>query len=381
MTWSKKSISKAALAVISLAWTGLIVSGCAVQKRTVKAPLVHGFVRLDVLARLHPGWSGISRYDGALKRLETAAHTLPASGRLDEKIAVLPALSVEPGMTASAVSSSELKQIGGRLTTVQQSLTAGLRERREMARADQLRGQQSVWRREARLQYPVPTESVVIQPDLDLQILKANVKTLTQTLENWKDSTPPAPDRAALKAKVEANRARLEKLIADRQQTREDARTAHLAEIERLREARRTYIQGRSDELEGRLQADDERVIAEHQQRLAKQQAALLGVLGETLPVGVPTAGDAGAKALPSGHGAVQAALSQASLMEAETKLRAQKVRWVQYLYADTQAAARDTADQKNWNITFGSPRPGDRDLTQALARAMTSGVWQIQSR
>lgn len=366
--------------MLGLALAGFVGSGCASTRRAAQAPPLHGFVRLGALVQNHPGWSGVARYDGALKQLEAAVSTLPPPGRPDEKIAVLSALPGEPGITATALSPLELKQISGRLAAVQQSLTAGLRERRELARADQLRVQQSVWRREARLQYPVPTETAAIQPDLELQLLEANVKTLTQTLANWKDSTPPAPKRAALRVKVEADRALLEKLIADRLSARETARTDHLADIARRRAERLSFIQAKSDELEGRLRADDERVITAHTLRLAKQQATLLEALGETLSLGVPTVGEAGAKSLPSGRGTAQAALSQASLTEAETRLRAQKTRWVQYLYADTQAAAQDTADQKNWNITFGTPRRGDRDLTQALAQAMAAGVWHLNT-
>ena len=378
MTWSNGSTSKVTLLLAGLVLAGLIGGGCAARKRPAALPLVHGFVNLDLLARRHPGWSGVGQYDGALRRLETAASTLPSAGEPDAKIAILPALPNEDGAARAAVLPAELSQIQGRLTSVQLSLVTELRGRREMARSDQLRGQQAVWRREARLQYPLPTENAVIQPDLELQLLEANITALTQTLANWKDATPPAPDREALRAKLDLNRAQLEKLKADHLQSRETARAAHSAEIERLREARRSYVQEQSDALEAHLRADDERVIADRQQRLLRQQEALLGALAQPLSVGVPAAGDIGAKSLPTGRGAAPSMLSNASLTAAETRLRAQRARWIEYLYQDTQAAARDAAGQRNWDVTFGPPRSGDRDLTQALAQAMASGVWRL---
>jgi hypothetical protein len=384
MTWSNESINKITVNKITVVLGGLAlaaISGCAARNHPTVPPSLHGFVKLDVLTHQHPGWSGVGRYDSALSRLETAANTLPPPGRPDDKIATLPALAVEPGRAEAALSPVQLSQIRARLASVQLSLVAELRGRRELARADQLRGQEAVWRREARTLYPVSTASVPIVPDLELQLLEANVKVLTQTLNNWRESTPPAPDRKALRATVEANRARLETLISLRLQAQETAHAALLLETERLRAARRSYVQAQADTLEARLRGDDEHVIADHERRLARQQTALLGALVQPLSIDVPAAGDLAAKSLPTGRGAAQAALSQAGLMAAETRLRAQRARWIQYLYADTQAAARDTAGQRNWDVTFGLPRPGDRDLTQTLARAMTSGVWHLSPK
>jgi hypothetical protein len=386
MTWSNESISKITVSkitviLVGLALAALIGSGCAARNHPNTPLRLHGFVNLDVLTHQHPGWSGVGRYDTALRRLETAANTLPPPGRPDDKIATLPALPVEPGRAEAALSPAQFSLIRGRLASVQLSLVAELRGRREMARADQLRGQQAVWRREARTLYPVPTVSVPIQPDLELQLLEANVKALTQTLNNWRESTPPAPDLEALRAKVEANRARLETLISLRLQARETADAALLAETERLRAARGAYVQAQTDMLEAHLRGDDEHVIADHERRLARQETALLGALAQPLSIDVPSAGDLGAKSLPTGRGAPQAALSQASLTAAEARLRAQRARWIQYLHGDTRAAARDTAGQRNWDVTFGLPRPGDQDLTQTLAQAMTSGVWHLSPK
>ena len=261
---------------------------------------------------------------------------------------------------------------------VQQSLLDGLRSRREMARTDQIASRQTGWQRAARQQYPAFTETKTDQPDLELQVLQANVVTLTRTLDGWKEAVPPAPKRAALGIKVETDRTRLQSLIAARIQEREAAQARYAAAIRRLQEARITFVQTQSDTLAARLRTQDEVYIAGQAARLTQQRAALLSTLARPVPVFVPDVGGAGSQTLPKGPGAAQAALSRDSLMEAETHLRAQRARWVRHLYDDTQAAAQDTAAQRNWDVTFGPRRPGDRDLTQPLAQAMQAGVWRL---
>ena len=189
---------------------------------------------------------------------------------------------------------------------------------------------------------------------------------------------PPAPKREALRAKVEADRAKLEGLIAARIQARDAAQAQQEAESLRLQKARDAYVQTQADALETRLRAVDERVTTDQQVRLTQQRTALLGALARPAPVSVPLIGDAGTQTLPKGPGAAQAALSRASLVEAQARLGAQRARWIRYLYEDTRAAAQDTADGRNWDVTFGPPRPGDRDLTTTLAQAMKTGVWRL---
>ena len=363
---------------MGLAIIGLANGGCATHTPPPPPPPLRGYVNLDALTRRHPGWSGVGRYDAALRRLEEAARSLPPAARPDQAIATLPALPAEAGGDGAALPVADAGQVSRRLLSVQQSLMAGLRSRRGMVRDEQLRSRQDVWQREARQQYPVPVQKAVIQPDLELQLLQANVETLTRTLDGWKESVPPAPKREALRAKVEADRARLQAIVAARAQAQGAAQARDAADARRLLEARTAYVQAQADSLESRLSADDARFLSGQQARLTRQRTALLGALAESVPVSVPDAGDAGPQTLPNGPGAARAALSVASLAEAEARLSAQRARWIRHLYDDTQAAARDTADQRRWDVTFGPPRPGDRDLTQPMARAMQAGVWRL---
>ena len=355
----------------------MLGGGCATHTRPPTPPPVRGYVNLDALARLHPGWGGLSRYDAALGRLEAAARSLPPADRPDQKIAVLPALPPAP-VRAAEVSAVDLGSAADRLASVQQSLLGGLSARRATARTDQIASQRDNWRRAARQLYAAPTGVAPTQPDLELQLLQANVETLTSTLNGWKESKPPAPEREALRAKVEADRARLEALIAARAQARDAERVREAAEVLRLREARIAYVRTQASTLESRLLSADDRYLSGQQARLTRQRDALLGALALPAPVGVAADGDAGAEALPKGRSAGQAALAQASLAAAEAHLTAQRARWVRHLNDDTLAAARDTAGQKNWDVTFGPPRPGDRDLTQPMAAALRAGVWRL---
>lgn len=363
---------------MALAGLALLSGGCATHTRPAPPPPIRGYVDLDALTRRHPGWGGVSRYDAALKRLEAAARSLPPADRPDQKIATLPALPSAAGGGGAALPTAEIGQAGRRLAAVQRSLLDGLRARREMARADQIASQQDGWQRAARQQYPAVVGKAAVQPDLELQLLRANVETLTTTLDGWKESVPPAPKREALRAKVEADRARLQALIVARVQARDAAQARQEAGVRRLREARAAYVQTQADALESRLRVGDARFIADQQVRLTRQQTALLGALARPAPVSIPVAGDAGAQTLPKGPDAGRAALAGKSLADAEAHLSAQKARWIRHLYDDTEAAARDTADGRNWDVTFGPPRPGDRDLTQEMAQAMRAGVWRL---
>ena len=352
--------------------------GCAATKHPAPAPPLRGYVSLDVLTRRHPGWSGVSRYDAALDRIEAAARSLPPPDRPDEKIATLPALPPAPAGASEALPPADLGREHTRLIAVQQSLLEGLRSRRGMARAEQIAGHRDGWQRAARQQYPLPTGTAAIRPDLELQLLRTDIAALTQTVDSspWRQAPPPAPKREALRAKVEADSDRLQVLSAARVQERDAELTRQEAEFRRIQAARTAYAQAQADALETRLRASDERFLADQQGRLTRQRAALLGALAR--PVPVSAAGDAGARALPKGPDAGRAALARKSLTEAEVRLTAQKARWVRHLYDDTRASALDTAGLRNWDVTFGPPRPGDRDLTQPMAAAMKAGVWRL---
>jgi hypothetical protein len=367
MKLSNGSTSKFAVFLLGLA---LGSGGCASRPHTAPPKTVYGYADLNSLVRHQPAWSGLAQYDAALVRLTMSARNLPPAGQADPKMAILPPEAV----LGPAPVTANVSGIAQHLSFVQQTLMDSLRDRRKIARDDQLRRQQELWRREARQSFPTPARTAEISSDLTLQLLQANVETLTQTLNHWDNSTPPAPALDRLRIKVEADKSRLQKLIASRIQTRDTARTARLAAIQHLRQARADYVQTQGALLTAKLETDDARAVSAQKQRLSAQRLALLEALTQPESVSVPAAGNAGALALPHGPQAAPASLSAASLASARAKLTAQRARWVQYVYDDTRASALDAAAQHRWNITFGPPRRGDRDMTIDLERALAKG-------
>lgn len=371
MTLSSVSISNLALTGLCLLVCG---AGCA-NHTALKAPrTAYGYADLNALVRSRPGWTGLQRYDAALARLDAEARGLPLLGQPDSKLAVLPALTVGAGPETVGRGSGSTAQVGQRLSAVETSLVASLDSRRKMARAEQVRRQQELWRRDARRLFPVPARTAEISSDLTLQLLQTNVAALTQTLSHWDNSVPPAPKLVQLREKVEADRARLEALISARIQTREAARAARANAIKQTRQARLDYVATQGTALASRLQLEDARALDTRTRRLSSERQALLTALAAPEPVGVPAAGDAGALALPRSPSASPPSLSASSLRAARAGLLAQRGRWAQYLYDDTRASALDAAEKKHWNITFGPPRPGDRDLTTDLEQALSQG-------
>lgn len=361
------------LSRLVLAGLGLLVCGADCASRTVpKAPrTVYGYADLSVLVRSRPGWNGLQRYDLALARLDAEARGLPPAGQPDPKLALLPALTEENEPDAAGKGT---RHIGEHLSAVEASLIASLNSRREMARAEQVRRQQELWRRDARRLFSAPARTAEINSDLTLQLLQANVAVLTQTLSHWDNSVPPAPKLDLLKKKVEADRARLEALIAAHIGTREAARAARAKAIQQTRQARLDYVAVQGAELTARLQAEDARALSLRTRHLGSERQALLAALAAPEPVSVPAAGDAGALALPRSPAVLPPSLSAESLRAARAALLAQRGRWVQYLYDDTRASALDAAGKRRWNLTFGPARPGDRDLTASLEQALSQG-------
>lgn len=332
---------------------------------------MYGYADLNALMRSRPGWTGLQQYDAALARLDLEARSLPPAGQPDPKLAVLPALTTGTGPAAAGTETRETRL---RLSAVEVSLLSSLDSRRKMAREEQIRRQQELWRRDARRLFPVPARTAEINTDLTLQLLQTNVAALTQTLSHWDNSVPPAPRLVLLKQKVEAERARLEALIAARIQTREAARAARTEAIRQTRQARLDYVSAQGAVLTARLQAEDAHVVGSRTQRLDAERQALLAALAEPEPATVPAAGDAGALTLPRSPSALPPSLSADSLRAARASLLAQRGRWAQYLYDDTRASALDTAGKNHWNITFGPARPGDRNLTADLEHALSQG-------
>ncbi len=358
---------------VALAGLGLLVcAGCADHAAPQPPRTVSGYASLSVLVQSRPGWRGLQRYDAALARLDGEVRSLPAAaGQADPKLAVLPALTFTG---AAGAGGQGTLLTGQRLSAIEASLVSDLEDRRQMARAEQIRRQQELWRREARRLFPVPARTAEIGSDLDLQLLEANVAALSQTLAHWDNSVPPAPKLVQLKRKVEADRTRLQALIAGRIQTREAARAARAEMIKQTRQARLDYVSAQDAALSARLQAEDDRALSSRTLHLGTERQALLTALAAPEPAAVPAAGNTGVLALPRGPAALPATLSADSLRAARASLLAQRGRWAQYLYDDTRASAQDAAGKKHWNLTFGPPRPGDRNLTADLEQALGQG-------
>ncbi len=292
-------------------------------------------------------------------------------------MAILPALT---GANIEGADSSQegMSRTATRLEAIKRALLSSLRQRRELERLEQLRQEGELREREANRLFTVSTRGKPLSPDLDLQLLSASVAALTKTVGNWDQSLPPSPELMRLRAKVIVDRARLEALIAARERQREAAARLSRDEAQSVLNARADYVRAQQLALEARLIAEDERLIAAQEARLSSERSALLAALSRPGALSVPTAGDAGALLLPRGPGTAPASFSQASLTASEEHLRQQRTRWLTFLRDDTASAAKDTAIRQHWDVTFGPPRPGDRDLTEKMTQALSSGPWRL---
>jgi hypothetical protein len=289
-----------------------------------------------------------------------------------------PPTLAEGNIAAAGSSVEEMARTASRLESIKRSLLSSLRQRRELERLEQLRLEGELREREANRLFNVATSEKPISPDLNLQLLSASVSVLTKTVLNWDQSLPPFPKLTRLRAKVVLDRARLESLIAARSQQRETAAQLQRDEAQSVLNARSDYVRAHQLALEARLISEDERLIAAQRARLSLEQNALLHALAQPEAIGVPAAGNAGVLLLPRGPGILPARLSQASLTASEERLRLQRARWLNFLRDDTVSAAQDTAKAQHWEVTFGPPRPGDRDLTAKMTQALTSGIWRL---
>ena len=357
------------------------MAGCASHRTAAPraAAPVPGYVNLDSLVHQHPGWDGVGRYDAALRRLDGAVSSVPGTAATPAvSLPPLPAGSQPASSSPAADNTADNAAVAAHLQHVQRELLAGTRARRALARDEQIARQRSLWRRDARQLFPVPTRSTEVVPDFNLQLLRVNVRALTQTLENWKLSTPPTPRLDALHLKVEADRDRLLALISAREKAVRDQQDSYEAQVRDRRVARIAYVDAQEDALSARLNREDARTLAAQQARLSGERAALLLALTRPTPMAVPAAGSLGEVTLPSGPGAERAALSATALRAARTRLEAQRTRWLRYLYDDTRAAAEDAAGHHHWTLTFGPPVAGQRDLTGPVAEALKAGPWHV---
>ena len=384
MMWSNASTNKRLRAfrsrfLLFSLLAGLIgAAGCATEK-TAPPPPLRGSVNLAVLVQRHPGWRGVRQYDEALRRLQAAAGQSSGAARPGASLGVLPP---ETGLNSGgslAPSDARLDQAQGRLEGIERTRLERLRARREAARGDQLAENRSLWTREARTKFPLPEpdDSGPTNPDLQIQLLRLNIQTLTDTYNSWNKSKRPAPDLEALRGKIAEEQNQLSQMTAQQaaqQKAIVDARRTALA---RVRQARAQYVETQSAQTEAALYKDDEALIA-HQQGLLSAQLASLMRTGDAKRAGlVPAAGSLGAQSL-SALSTPNAALNARSIQSAQAHLQAQRSRWVAFLYDDTRAAAQDAAGQKHWQISFAAPQPGERDLTGPLAQALADTVWRV---
>jgi len=351
-------------------------SGCGSQK-TAPQVVQRGVVNLDILVRHHPGWSGVGQYDTELERLEIVKGGLQPTSQADERSAILPALMVNT-IPSTGLPQGYITGISRRLGSVQNTLITNLRQRRERERREQLRQERQFALSEANRLFAISVGNKEYFSDLDLQMLHASLTQLSITAANWSQSIPPAPILVALRAKILRDHARLETLLAERSAQRASAIEERRNEVATVRAARAAYVQGKMDILEARLMTDDEKLIAVQKSDLTESRAALLQILSRSEPVSVPPVGDVAALTLPRGPKTLAANLSPSSVASTKARLLAQRARWLKFLFDDTEAAAKDTAQAKHWDVTFGAPRPGQRDLTGSMAQAMAAGIWRL---
>ena len=263
------------------------------------------------MVRRHPGWSGVGQYDAALRRLEQAAASLPPPGQPTRKSRLCPHCRSVAG-AAPGRRRQMLSRISRRLDAVQQSLLDGLQRPAGDGAGGCSCGSSRMSGGARRVPLcPSRPEASSVAPDLELQLLQANVATLTQTVQLETVPRRPRPSWRQLKAKVAAEQARLDALLAERETAAGGgADAAFGSACSMSREARAAYVQAQADALAGRLRADDDAGLIAAQS--AALDAAASGPAGGLArpPVGgpVPTAGFAGAETLPHGPGVAQAA-------------------------------------------------------------------------
>ncbi len=371
MKWLNASTSNA---LVAAALGGVIAAGCAHPPPSAPAPL-RGTVDLDALERHHPGWSGVGQYDAALQHLKLARR-VPESMPADAKMASLPALASLPVFPPEAAPESR-SGTDQRLETIQYSLISSLRRRRQQERREQERQEREVSRQEASRRFTLSVQRPASANDVELQLLEVSIVALTNTVANWNQSIPPTPRLNAIRRELAQDKVLLETHLAARTAQQAAAATAERDAVQGVADARKAYVRGRQEALEARLAAEDNHLTALQDARLTRERTDLLAALFRPDPR-MLFAGNAGPVSLPREPEASPARLSQASLTVSEGQLRAQRARWLQFLRDDTAAAARDTAQNKRWDITFGPPHPGERDLTADMIQALDSGLWRL---
>lgn len=365
-----------------------LLAGCGPHAaRTARIVPQRGYADLDVLVRSHPGWPGVAQYDLALTRLRNASVRLDRPAE-DAALATLPAADTTSPPSPAALVRGQVRQ----LEAVRQAQVARVRARRALARQRQFAPLREAWQREADAEYTQQARRAQGEylrgvrrtlADRDAQRLNLalQIKALQDIVTGWKASTPPTPRlaqaRRALAAKL-VQAAQFDNARAALLRTTADTRRAAIAQAAAARDL---FVQQRTTQKEAALRVQDEHQTRLFAQSLIAQEQALLHSQAAQATTPVLPAGPLQAEALPPGRtapalSASSAAKSLRQLRMAQTRLVAQRARWIAFIYDDTRAAALDAAQKRHWTVAFAKAGPGTA-FTAPLARILASQGWK----
>jgi hypothetical protein len=352
--------------------------------RPPKIPRV--YANLNVLVQKHPGWKGVALYDAMLTRLQASIDRaqiglhapIPAVG-----LGQIQGVDLPNG--AFALPQSTMQQQRLLLAQLAEQQIQRLQERRAQVRALEIRAQKRVWRRDARSQYEQSVAAInsryqteylnaIAQDKVDRLNLMLQIQALQHNIAQWSLAQPPTPrlnqNREALAQKQSA----LAKLLADRtgqvaalQQTRDTALAQALA-------ARTAFVENQQAALTDRLTKLDQDAVEAQRLLLARQTSKMLDREQQLIAAAVPVAGTLGSVAVAQ---ETNPGVPLTGVRQTEARLILQRDRWIRNIYEDTQAAAEDAAQQRGWNVTFGTRQPGELNRTSDLAKILTGEIWK----
>lgn len=348
---------------------------------------MRGYADLDVLVRRHPGWGGVAQYDLALSRLRNASVRLDRPNE-DAQLAVLPADNAAAPPSPAVLTRGEARQ----MEAVRQAQVRRVRERRALARRQRIALEKQAWQvaaeaeyvREARRaqgEYLRRVRRTLADRDVQRLNLSLQIKALQDIVTNWKASTPPTPRLAQARTDLAQKQALLAQLEGARSEALRAAYAERHAAIAQAKAVREASVQRLAQQKEAELLGQDERQTQSFAQSLAQQEQALLQSQSAQAVVPVAPAGSLEAELLPANRPAAalsaqSAAKALRQLAMAETRLRAQRARWVAFIYDDTRAAALDAAQKRHWIVSFAKVGPGQA-FTAPLAQILTSQGWK----
>ena len=365
-----------------------VLPGCGHSgARTARIAPVRGYADLDVLVRRHPGWAGVAQYDLALMRLRNASVRLDRPAP-DPQLAVLPADDAAAPPSPTVLARGEKQQ----LEAIRQAQVSRVRERRTLARRERIAVEKEAWQREAEAEYVREARRAQGEylrrvrralADRDAQRLNLSlqIKALQDIVTSWKASTPPTPRLAQARADLAQKQALLSQLEGELTVALQFAINERHETIASARAFRVGYVQYYAGRKEAELLAQDERQTQAFAHSLAKQEQALLQSQSVQAAVPVAPAGSLGAELLPANRpapalSAQSAAKALRQLAMAQSRLQAQRARWVAFIYDDTRAAALDAAQKRHWIVQFGKTGPG-ASFTAPLAQILASQGWK----